>query len=93
MDMYLCSDFKSLYKGDIVKNNELVSVDRSLLEKQVNVITNPLSVLCTCDSLTVYSDQAAKRSKPLFGSCPGSRGLLPWERAEKRLGVQATILA
>ena len=26
-------------------------------------------------------------SQPLFGSCPDMEG--PWERAEKRLGVQA----
>ena len=29
-------------------------------------------------------------SQPLFGSCPGSHGP-PWEQAERRLGVQATI--
>ena len=29
-------------------------------------------------------------TQPLFGSCPGSHGP-PWEQAERRLGVQATI--
>ena len=36
-------------------------------------------------------DFISLNSQPLFGSCPGSlEG--PWERAEKRLGVQARTL-